>query len=92
MDSGGLGAAGPWQGLVRGAAPPPSGFRLQITNSLHTGGQARTSRPSPTWHTLAGPRHCPVRPSSCVKGCPGSGKILLPGGPFPDPLSRQVRD
>lgn len=72
MSSGRLGAggggAGLWQHLARGTASPLSRLRA----ASPTGGQAEDTEAS---------HEALPHPLSCVKGCQGSGEILLEGGP-----------
>lgn len=72
MNSGRLGAggggAGPWQHLARGTASPLSRLRA----ASPTGGQAEDTEAS---------HEALPHPLLCVKGCQGSGEILLEGGP-----------
>ena len=65
---GGGGGAGLWQHLARGTASPFSRLRA----ASPTGGQAEDAEAS---------HEALPHPLSCVKGCQGSGEILLEGGP-----------
>lgn len=72
MNSGKLGAggggAGLWQHLARGTASPLS----RLWAASPTGGQAEDTEAS---------HEALPHPLSCVKGCQGSGEILLECGP-----------